>query len=145
MEIRGEGTRRGPRPQRRQPFFSKDLKVIMYAFGDDFQPFTESVNTLDEIVTEYVSPLAPLNLYAVLTFNSLIGRLLDRYIIEMCHEAAKSASHARRNKIKVDDFKFALRRDPSKLGRVEELLAMTKVIQDARKQFDETGSTINPR
>ncbi|KAF3214315.1 Transcription initiation factor TFIID subunit 13, variant 2 [Orbilia oligospora] len=91
----------------------------MYAFGDDFQPFTESVNTLDEIVTEY--------------------------IIEMCHEAAKSASHARRNKIKVDDFKFALRRDPRKLGRVEELLAMTKVIQDARKQFDETGTTINPR
>ncbi|KAK6535107.1 Transcription initiation factor TFIID subunit 13 [Orbilia ellipsospora] len=121
METRtaGEGTRRGPRPQRRQPFFSKDLKVIMYAFGDDVQPFAESVNTLDEIVTEY--------------------------IIEMCHEAAKSASHARRNKIKVDDFKFALRRDSRKLGRVEELLAMTKVIQDARKQFDETGSTLNPR
>ncbi|KAF3924328.1 hypothetical protein ABW21_db0208800 [Orbilia brochopaga] len=65
--------------------------------------------------------------------------------VSKCHEAAKSASHARRNKIKVDDFKFALRRDPRKLGRVEELLAMTKVIQDARKQFDETGSTINPR
>jgi len=47
------------------------------------------------------------------------------------------ASQARRNKIKVDDFKFALRRDPKKLGRVEELLVMAKVIADARKQFDD--------
>jgi len=86
----------------------------MYAFGDDVNPLTESVNVLDEFVTEF--------------------------IIEMCHEAAKSATHARRNKIKVDDFKFALRRDPKKLGRVEELLHMSKVIQDARKQFDDTGS-----
>ncbi|KAF3930971.1 hypothetical protein ABW19_dt0205147 [Dactylella cylindrospora] len=52
MEARTEATRRGPRPQRRQPFFSKDLKVLMYAFGDDVHPFTESVNVLDEIVTE---------------------------------------------------------------------------------------------
>jgi transcription initiation factor TFIID subunit 13 len=47
------------------------------------------------------------------------------------------ASQARRNKIKVDDFKFALRHDPRKLGRVEELLVMSKVIADARKQFDD--------
>lgn len=47
------------------------------------------------------------------------------------------ASQARRNKIKVDDFKFALRRDSKKLGRVEELLVMAKVIADARKQFDD--------
>lgn len=58
-----------------------------------------------------------------------------------CHEAARLATHAKRNKIKVDDFKFALRRDPLKLGRVEELLAMSKEISDARKQFDETGNS----
>lgn len=27
----------------------------MYAFGDDQEPLQESVNVLDEIVTEYVS------------------------------------------------------------------------------------------
>jgi transcription initiation factor TFIID subunit 13 len=36
----------------------------------------------------------------------------------------------------VDDFKVALRNDPTKLGRVEELLHLQKVISEARKQFD---------
>ena len=55
------------------------------------------------------------------------------------------ATHARRNKIKVDDFKFALRRDPKKLGRVEELLVMAKVIADARKQFDDNPEGFSGR
>lgn len=83
----------------------------MYAFGDSPAPLPESVEVLDEIVSEY--------------------------IVDMCHSAARMASSARRNKIKVDDFKFALRRDARKLGRVEELLVMSKVIADARKQFDD--------
>lgn len=57
----------------------------------------------------------------------------------MCHDAAKVATHAKRNKIKVDDFKFALRRDPKKLGRVEELLSMNKFIHDVRKQIKDDG------
>ena len=43
--------------------------------------------------------------------------------------------HHRR--VKVDDFKFALRKDAKKLGRVEELMALQKEIADARKLFDE--------
>ena len=62
--------------------------------------------------------------------------------VAKCHEAAKMATHAKRNKIKVDDFKFALRKDPIKLGRLEELLALSKEIAEARKQFDETGNTL---
>ena len=83
----------------------------MYAYGDDVEPLPESVQVLDEIVTEF--------------------------IVDMCHDAARMASQARRNKIKVDDFKYALRHDPKKLGRVEELLQMSKVIAEARKQFDD--------
>jgi transcription initiation factor TFIID subunit 13 len=67
----------------------------------------------------------------------VLDEILTDYIIEMCHSAAHLASHARRNKVKVDDFKFALRRDPKKLGRVQELLHMTQVIKRAREQFDE--------
>lgn len=52
------------------------------------------------------------------------------------------ATHARRNKIKVDDFKFALRRDQRKLGRVEELLVLSKEIADARKQFDDKPDAV---
>ena len=35
----------------------------------------------------------------------------------------------------MDDFKFAIRRDPVLLGRVNELLAMDKQISTARKAF----------
>lgn len=47
-----------------------------------------------------------------------------------CLEAARIAGN--RNKVKVDDFKFALRDDPKKLGRVEELLVLQKMIADTR-------------
>lgn len=67
----------------------------------------------------------------------LNSRRLDSNASFQCHDAARVAAHAKRNKIKVDDFKFTLRRDPKKLGRVEELLHMAKVITDARKQFDD--------
>ncbi|KAL7273690.1 Transcription initiation factor TFIID subunit 13 [Rhizina undulata] len=106
---------RRPR-QRRQQLFVKELRSLMYAFGDDPEPLPESVSVLDEIVTEY--------------------------IVDMCHDAARMALQARRNKIKVDDFKFALRRDPKKLGRVEELLVMSKVIAEARKQFDDKQDVV---
>jgi transcription initiation factor TFIID subunit 13 len=59
-----------------------------------------------------------------------------RYIINTCLTAAASASYSRRQKIKVDDFKFAIRKDPGKLGRVQELFLKKKMIDDARKQFN---------
>ena len=61
--------------------------------------------------------------------------LFYSFIIETCHEAALSASYSRRTKIKVDDFKFILRRDGQKLGRVTELLNLDKDIKSKRKAF----------
>ncbi len=60
----------------------------------------------------------------------------NSYIIETCHEAAFCASYSRRTKIKVDDFKFTLRKDPQKLGRVTELLNLDRDIKSKRKAFD---------
>lgn len=57
------------------------------------------------------------------------------FIIETCFSAAKSAEICGRSKLKVDDFKFAIRGDPALLGRVNELLAMDKQINTARKAF----------
>ncbi|KZF25560.1 TFIID-18kDa-domain-containing protein [Xylona heveae TC161] len=99
-----------------QQNFAPDLKALLFAYGDDREPLPETVKVLDEIVTDY--------------------------IIETCHEAALSASYSRRAKIKVDDFKFALRRDPQKLGRVQELLTMDKVLKQARRQFDEKDDQV---
>ena len=58
------------------------------------------------------------------------------FVIETCHEAALCASYSRRAKIKVDDFKFILRKDPLKLGRVTEILNKEKEIREKRKVFN---------
>ena len=88
---------------------SPPVTQALYAFGDDKEPLPETVRVLDEIVTDY--------------------------IIETCFHAAKSAEICGRSKLKVDDFKWAIRGDPVGLGRVNELLAMDKHISTARKAF----------
>ncbi|CAN6664228.1 transcription initiation factor TFIID subunit 13 [Trichomonascus vanleenenianus] len=98
------------RRKRRTNLFTNDLKSLMYAFGDVPNPFPESIVCLEDILQEY--------------------------IINTCHEAYRVAKTSNRQKIKVDDFKFALRRDSRKLGRVEELLMMQREINEARKTFD---------
>lgn len=57
-------------------------------------------------------------------------------MIETCHQAARSAAYSHRQKIKVDDFKGAIRGNEAMLGRVQELLGMDKELREARKQFD---------
>ena len=91
-------------------FDRPQVEAFLLAFGDNDYPLTETVRVLDEIVTDY--------------------------IIESCHEAAAVAHHARRAKIKLDDFKFMLRRDTGKLGRVSEMLETDKELKRKRKAFD---------
>jgi transcription initiation factor TFIID subunit 13 len=99
------------------------VRLLLLAYGDPnphpsfpAEPLPETVRVLDEIVTDFV--------------------------LEMCHEAAAYASYARRQKIKVDDFRFALRRDPNKLGRVQELLRMERELKEARKAFDQNDDQV---
>lgn len=87
-----------------------EVEAFLLAFGDNDYPLPETVRVLDEIITDY--------------------------IIETCHEAASVAHHARRAKIKLDDFKFMLRRDTVKLGRVSDMLETDKELKRKRKAFD---------
>ena len=64
------------------------------------------------------------------------------FILEICHNAQQYANYSRRQKIKVDDFRFALRRDPNKLGRVQELLRMERELREARKAFDQNDDQV---
>ncbi|SCW00241.1 LAFE_0B12552g1_1 [Lachancea fermentati] len=89
--------------------FSKDVSSLMYAYGDVPQPLPESVQCLDELVSSY--------------------------LVDICMEAFRTAQTVRRNKIKVEDFKFVLRRDSVKLGRAEELIKLSRIITDAKKLF----------
>ncbi|OZJ03296.1 hypothetical protein BZG36_02277 [Bifiguratus adelaidae] len=106
IEDGREGTT-GPGRRRivRKGMFVKDLKLLMYGFGDGEVPVADTLAVMDDIVVDYIT--------------------------EMCLQAANVAE--KRNKVKVEDFQFLLRRDPKKLARVEELLYMNQVLSKARQ------------
>ena len=66
----------------------------------------------------------------------VLDEIVTDFLIETCHDAAKTAAAAGRQKVKVEDFKFVIRGDPHMLGRVNELLALDRELKDARKHFD---------
>lgn len=37
--------------------FSKELRCMMYGFGDDQNPYTESVDLLEDLVIEYITEM----------------------------------------------------------------------------------------
>lgn len=45
----------------RKRIFSKELRCMMYGFGDDQNPYTESVDLLEDLVIEYIIEMASLN------------------------------------------------------------------------------------
>ncbi|ORX52030.1 TFIID-18kDa-domain-containing protein [Hesseltinella vesiculosa] len=81
----------------------------MYGFGDVANPADDSIALMDDLVIDYIS--------------------------EMVSDVS-SASEAK-GRIRVEDFKFVLRKDPKKLARVEELLYMNEDIRRAKQLFDE--------
>lgn len=94
--------------------FSKDVSSLLYAYGDVAQPLPETVQCLDELVSGY--------------------------LVDVCSAAYKTAQSSKRSKVKLEDFKFAIRRDPIKLGRAEELIATNKLITEAKRQFSGTDN-----
>ncbi|CCH60422.1 hypothetical protein TBLA_0C06270 [Henningerozyma blattae CBS 6284] len=91
--------------------FAKDVSSLLYAYGDVPHPLSETVQCLDELVSAY--------------------------LVDICTIAHGVAQNSSRNKLKLEDFKFSLRKDPVKLSRAEELIATNKLIIEAKKQFNE--------
>jgi transcription initiation factor TFIID subunit 13 len=60
----------------------------------------------------------------------------------MCFEAHRSAQLAGRQKIKLDDIKFACRKNPAYLGKIEEMFVKKAIIAEARKAVDVTDDKI---
>lgn len=103
------GAAKGPKQRViKKGLFAKDLTSMMYGFGDD-QPAADTVGVMEELLIEHIT--------------------------DVCTQAHRAS--AGRAKIKVDDFKFALRKDPKKLARVDELLFMAEDIARARGKRDD--------
>ncbi|GIZ44459.1 hypothetical protein CKM354_000765600 [Cercospora kikuchii] len=102
--------RQRPRAKGAPIFNQNDLSELLYAFGDTPNPLPGTISILDEILSDF--------------------------IIETCHSAALCASYSRRQKIKVDDFRWVLRKNPALLGRVNEQLFREKYIKTQRRLVD---------
>ncbi|RPD66231.1 TFIID-18kDa-domain-containing protein [Lentinus tigrinus ALCF2SS1-7] len=113
-------TRSGRKGSSYRGLFTKELRNLMYGFGDDRNPANDTVNVMEEILIEY--------------------------IVDVCQTASGSGKKSR---LSIEDLRRALSRpaDAKKLARLEELLFMQEDIKRARAQFDEpdmhpTGSNI---
>lgn len=102
-----------PRQVNTRTFSDESLIGLLTANGANEPHLPETLRVFDEILTDF--------------------------IIEICHQAAMCASYSRRQKIKADDFKFALRKDKELLGRVLEQLQRDKGLKEERKMMDVDG------
>ncbi|CAK7202312.1 hypothetical protein SEUCBS139899_005034 [Sporothrix eucalyptigena] len=84
-----------------------ELRQLLYGGGDAREPLPETMRLLDEIATDFIQSLS--------------------------FEAARIGQYSGRQKIKYEDFEFALRRNPLFLGKVREMFEMSKEVKDARK------------
>ncbi|XP_030376999.1 transcription initiation factor TFIID subunit 13 [Scaptodrosophila lebanonensis] len=92
----------------RKRLFSKELRCMMFGFGDDKNPYTETVDLLEDLVIEYIT--------------------------ETTHRAMEIG---RTGRVQVEDIIFLVRKDPRKYARVKDLLTMNEELKKARKAFDE--------
>lgn len=72
-------------------------------------PLNDTVRVLDEILTDFIQGVS--------------------------FEATRAAQHAGRQKVKFEDFEFAMRRNPSYMGKIQEVFEKKKEIEAARKNF----------
>ncbi|KAH8864645.1 Serine/threonine-protein kinase MAK [Schistosoma japonicum] len=92
----------------RKRMFSREIRSMLYAFGDDENPLPETVSLVEDITV--------------------------RHILEMTKKALKVG---RPGKISVEDVTYLVRRDPKKFSRVKELLLLSEELRRARKAFEE--------
>jgi len=92
--------------------FAKELRNLMYGFGDDRNPANDTVNVMEEILVEY--------------------------IVDVCQTALAPGKN--KSRLSIEDLRRVLSRpaDAKKLARVEELLFMQEEIKRARAQFEES-------
>ncbi|GBE81966.1 transcription initiation factor IID, 18kD subunit-domain-containing protein [Sparassis latifolia] len=108
----GGAVSRGARKQSTMKgLFTKELRNLMYGFGDDRNPANDTVNVMEEILIEY--------------------------IVDVCQTAL---TPGKKSRLSIEDLRRALSRpaDAKKLARMEELLFMQEDIKRARAQFEES-------
>jgi len=100
-----------------QPSFTdQELISLLYAYGDTHKPLESTKRVLDELLTDFIT--------------------------EICFEGHRAAQLAGRQKIKQDDIKWACRKSPKYLGKMDDVAAKKDAIDKARKTLDVTDDKI---
>jgi transcription initiation factor TFIID subunit 13 len=94
--------------KRRKRLFTRDLRPMMYGFGDAPQTLPSTVDLMEEMVLEY--------------------------IIELVQRAGELG--CKRGRFRTEDLIFLVRKDPKKYARIEELLYMNEELKRARRAFE---------
>ncbi|CAL8085577.1 unnamed protein product [Calicophoron daubneyi] len=97
-----------PTDRNRKRMFTKEIRSMLYAFGDVESPLPETVAALEEIAVKHIV---------------MVTR--------------KALAIGRPGKISVEDVTYLVRRDPKKFSRVKELLLLSEELRRARKAFEE--------
>lgn len=90
-----------------ESYFVENLTNICTQ-GDDVNPYTETVDMLEDLVIHFIGDTA-----------------------------LRALEVGRSGRVTVEDVMYLVRRDPRKYSRVRDLLNMNEELKKARKAFDE--------
>lgn len=80
---------------------------MMHGFGDDANPYEETVDLVEDLVIQFVTEMT-----------------------------LKAMEVGKNGKVSVNDIIFIVRKDPKKFSRVKDLLMMDEEVRKARKAVD---------
>lgn len=72
----------------------------------------------------------------------MLDEIVTEFLEGVCFEASRHAQVAGRQKLKFDDFEFALRRNPQYLGRVKSMIEKRQKIKEMRRTFDQEDDAL---
>uniref|UniRef100_A0A915ENR8 Transcription initiation factor TFIID subunit 13 n=1 Tax=Ditylenchus dipsaci TaxID=166011 RepID=A0A915ENR8_9BILA len=95
-------------PEERKFVFRRELRAMLYGFGDNKSPADNTMDVLEQIVVDYIR--------------------------QVCQ---KALAVGKPNKLLLEDIHYLIRRDQKKFSRVKELLSMSEELKKARKAFED--------
>ena len=94
--------------EKKKHIFFKEIRCMMVGFGDDRNPYTESIELMEDLVVEFITDITQ-----------------------------KALNVGRPGRLQVEDIVYLIQKDVKKWSRVKELLTMNEEIKKAKRAFDE--------
>lgn len=99
--------------KKKKKHFHRELRYMMHGFGDDLNPYNETIDMVDDLVVEFITEMT-----------------------------VKAMDIGKKGKIHVEDILYLTRKDPKKHARVQDLLLMNEELKKAKRIFETTQEDI---